>query len=385
MADSDEYHKAVQGRVQNLLSGRKDQDTDKRALEVIVEGMKTYRSFKEERAKEDSKPDISEDRRRDRSRKRQYDTARDKQRNRPRYERHESPRIKRREKGRDRQRHERSIPDLVLEGPSNNDPRYMMSGENAKASKFPDRAQVSPHGSFHRPRIRHRKFTAPADQGRYTEFPTRRQDPDKSFYVDLPKFKAKKVLTLGLGDHFINTYKHIKAEHEGEYRSKRKKKAIVKGSESGEDWQNGEEARKEVRRLHEDGNGRRVVDLVPRKCLEDAISLMAKVLVPSPDRLSPRLQHERNIKRDEIKSPEGRVLGESDVLSSLQTENENHDIPVSPREDGKSAANVGQLGHEEALCSQDAEVHEHAQAVEGQKQAGSDEGSNDTETLYIPH
>ena len=44
--------------------------------------------------------------------------------------------------------------------------------------------------------------------------------PDGTLFGSLPKYKAKAGLALGFGDHVLNTYRHIKAEHRAGHRAR---------------------------------------------------------------------------------------------------------------------------------------------------------------------
>jgi len=44
--------------------------------------------------------------------------------------------------------------------------------------------------------------------------------PDDTLFGSLPKYKAKAGFALGFGDHVLNTYRHIKAEHQAGYRAR---------------------------------------------------------------------------------------------------------------------------------------------------------------------
>ncbi|KAG9185249.1 hypothetical protein G6011_07793 [Alternaria panax] len=55
MPVDDEYRKQVQGKVQDLLSGRREKPTLKLVVEAVVEGVRLYRSYKKERAAEEKK------------------------------------------------------------------------------------------------------------------------------------------------------------------------------------------------------------------------------------------------------------------------------------------------------------------------------------------
>ncbi|KAF1943096.1 hypothetical protein EJ02DRAFT_421518 [Clathrospora elynae] len=99
--------------------------------------------------------------------------------------------------------------------------------------------------------------TGESDQPMY-QIPSPKDDKMKTLngtpFGELPKFKPKAGLALGLGDHFLNIYKHIKAEHEAEHRSKgffekkfddrrQKKPHAKKGTTDG-----GQRAREKVRK-----------------------------------------------------------------------------------------------------------------------------------------
>ncbi|KAI4645123.1 hypothetical protein J4E93_005923 [Alternaria ventricosa] len=53
MPDDDAYRKQVQGKVQDLVSERHEKSGAKLVIEAVVEGVKLYRSYKEEKAAEE--------------------------------------------------------------------------------------------------------------------------------------------------------------------------------------------------------------------------------------------------------------------------------------------------------------------------------------------
>jgi hypothetical protein len=50
--------------------------------------------------------------------------------------------------------------------------------------------------------------------------PRQQRGPDGTPFGSLPKYKSKAGITFGLGDYLINTYRHIKAEHDVGYRTR---------------------------------------------------------------------------------------------------------------------------------------------------------------------
>ncbi|CAO2650846.1 Nn.00g091430.m01.CDS01 [Neocucurbitaria sp. VM-36] len=71
-----------------------------------------------------------------------------------------------------------------------------------------------------RSRSRTRNPLPSAGPAHVSRSPTRPKGPGGTPFGELPKFKVKTGLALGFGDHFMNTYKHIKAEHDAGHRSR---------------------------------------------------------------------------------------------------------------------------------------------------------------------
>jgi hypothetical protein len=121
-----------------------------------------------------------------------------------------------------------------------------------KETPRPERKRShTPHRS-HRRKARRRSSSRQRDRSRTKQSdlragcvgesrsPTRQQKgPDGTPFGSLPKYKSKAGIAMGLGNHFMNTYRHIKAEHDAGHRTKgvietaldemRKKRADAKG------------------------------------------------------------------------------------------------------------------------------------------------------------
>ncbi|KAF1852209.1 uncharacterized protein K460DRAFT_392321 [Cucurbitaria berberidis CBS 394.84] len=253
MPDSEEYRKEVQTRIQDLLSGRRERDPHlssvskgRLILEGIVEEAKIYRMHKEEEVRKAREQEQRWGRRmRHRSRERHPQGHRHRADSRDKYR--DRSRERRRDRAGDGHRErpqERGIPDPVTEGPPQHD--WLMTGGAGPKSTFspdafqPPDPQISslgspkevasaeekhPHDDDARrqrsgSRHRHRKASPTPGRVGASRSPPRRKGPDGTPFGELPKFQVKKGLALGFGDHFMKTYKHIKAEHDAGHRSK---------------------------------------------------------------------------------------------------------------------------------------------------------------------
>ncbi|KAL6710758.1 hypothetical protein ACN47E_007815 [Coniothyrium glycines] len=260
--NDEEYRQEVQGHIQDLLSERRPRDphlsqvsTQRLILEGVVEAVKSYRLHKEEKvqmAKEEeqqnrqrmsdrSKRRSSKSRHRDQSRARHEDRSHRSNRDRLHEgnhgERNEGPQGRSRSRERRRHRRIREIVDPVDHSDSAGNSAYMMSGgagpvdtrptvdtsghNHETLSQGSEQAQTSttcttsiePVKEMGKPSSssRRRERLGPAPVSRS---PTRRKGPDGTPFGQLPHKGG------GLVDHFMNTFKHIKAEQEAGHRPK---------------------------------------------------------------------------------------------------------------------------------------------------------------------
>ncbi|KAF2036164.1 hypothetical protein EK21DRAFT_83874 [Setomelanomma holmii] len=224
------YRMQVARNIQDLLYGARPRDphlsnvsTGRLILEGVVENVKIYRLSKEEearKAKEGKKMGKGEhgkghhrgrphERHRHRHRHRSGDRKHGHHRGRSlegRQRRDDSVARDHRRRPHGEGSHDRpsergfdrNIPDLVTEGPPDNNPEYMMTGGAGPAGTLP-------------------REVAPEKCGRsgVSRSPTRRRGPDgQTLFGQLPKKKPG----VGFTEHAVNTYKHIKAEHDAGYR-----------------------------------------------------------------------------------------------------------------------------------------------------------------------
>jgi hypothetical protein len=208
--ESEEYRNQVQTRIQDLLAGKRPRDpylsaisTRRLILEGVIEEVRIYRLRKEEKLRAERENEVKMSRHGDRYRrsneKRQGRRIEDSGEI---YHRHRS-RDRSRRQGRSQQRDipnpvAEGITDPVTSGRSEDNPELSMTGGAGSAGT------LSPMDQHRRSRSRRRS-------------PTRRHGPDgKTPFGELPK----RVAGMGFGAHFVNTYRHIKAEHEAGHRSR---------------------------------------------------------------------------------------------------------------------------------------------------------------------
>ncbi|KAH5044713.1 hypothetical protein HBI70_153650 [Parastagonospora nodorum] len=227
---SEAYRNQVQTRIIDLVSGNRPRDphlstvsTQRLIIEGIVEEIRIYRLDKEEKARREKERRKREKERRKREKRRMAE-HRHGSGERHRYEgrgrRHHRDRSgehDRRRGSRDRSRdasshkrrhgrNDRGISDPVTEGRPDPNPDLMMTGGAGPAGALPP-TRKSPSRPHH------------AKPGRavVSRSPTRRHGPDgKTPFGQLPK----KVAGVGFVAHALNTYKHIKAEHDTGHRSR---------------------------------------------------------------------------------------------------------------------------------------------------------------------
>ena len=243
MPDSNAFREKVQGRIQEFLARSKDRSRGEVFCEGIVEGVELYRMFLEEQREEkDGKDPKAEKKRRVRD-KDGHSSKPHKERHRHEHRRkkhsghdEKSPGRHRRrshpkdgeevkEKHRKRSRschkdkssrkHRNQSPqnepsisrevdddslDPLTEGSPENDTQYLMTGGAGPPGTLPT---SSPH-----PR-------------EISPLPSRQESgPGQLPLRELPKFKRKKGLAFGFGDHLVNVYKHVTAEQNAGIRSR---------------------------------------------------------------------------------------------------------------------------------------------------------------------
>jgi hypothetical protein len=276
-ANQDQYRGEVQTRVQDLLSGNRSRDphlsavsTGRLILEGLVEELKIYRLHKEEKARDGVRKERGrrrgmsgrehrgrerrdgeghrrhhrssdgERKHRHRSRSRSLDRHASKERSHGHSEKH------RRRHHRDRS-HERSTSrskyrrhrrrhhcSPVTEGPHDPNPELMMSGG------------AGPPGTLSRPeqdqrQNQRRKFRS-RSRSRSRERQIRRS------IIPCGPDAPKKVAGTGLGEHFLNTYRLIKAEHQDGRRERGFLERKVDGWRSKDSSSNKQDTGKEVER-----------------------------------------------------------------------------------------------------------------------------------------
>ena len=147
--------------------------------------------------------------------------------------------------------------DAVTEGKPDTDPKYMATGAAGPAGT------VSPRYSTQASLIKQKVLSAAPGRAGGTAHAN-----------DLPKFKIKKDLALGFGEYCVNTYKHVKAEHDAgvrekgwaekriaELRGKQKKKiGGQRGMDDGDRRQRGKGEHRDEREREGTGRGVRRKD-----------------------------------------------------------------------------------------------------------------------------
>jgi hypothetical protein len=268
---SQEYRQQVQNRIQDLVSGARPRDprlssisTSRLILEGVVEEVRIYRLHKQEKAREAKEERKREKKRmsgnghgrreghrhkhddgeggyrhkhRDRSGERHGHRYRersgerhgkgDRRRHRQRSEegnRDDQTHISR-DGGHDTSRHrhrsrshQRDFSDPVTESQLDPNPNLLMTGGAGppghlpKGSQHPHHRPHSPFSSRNEPR-----GTPKAGQAGASTSPTHRHGPDgKTPFGHLPARAAG----VGVAAHFLNKYKHIKAEHDAGHRER---------------------------------------------------------------------------------------------------------------------------------------------------------------------
>jgi hypothetical protein len=299
----DQYRNGVQTRVQSLLSGTRPRDphlssvtTGRLILEGLVEELKIYRLHKEEKAREEKEREKGRNRRmgdheererhhhrrhrsrdgslscgheerkhrhRERSRSRERHESRDKGHR----ERHKSKdrshghrehhrrrhlhrdRSRERSRGRSRHHHRRHRHrSPVTDGPRDPNPKLIMSG----GAGPPGTVSPVPERRRSRSRSRSRSRRRSSDHRSHSKAQGLRQGPDgKTAFGKFPK----KAVGVGVVGHVMNTYRHIKAEHEAGHRDRGVLERAVdgwrgkggSGRDSGKQRQRGDRRRGEER------------------------------------------------------------------------------------------------------------------------------------------
>ncbi|EUC50447.1 hypothetical protein COCMIDRAFT_32270 [Bipolaris oryzae ATCC 44560] len=114
----------------------------------------------------------------------------------------------------------------IRDRPANRSSRYQtpwqeLNKESAQTSHSQRRDETEASRSHHQSRGEQRHLGAREGRVGASDSLTRQQrGPDGTPFGSLPKYKAKPGMTFGLGNHFMNTYRHIKAEHDAGYRPK---------------------------------------------------------------------------------------------------------------------------------------------------------------------
>ena len=230
---SESYRNQVQTRIIDLVSGKRPRDphlstlsTQRLILEGIVEEIRIYRLGKEEKKRKEKDKKKREKRRmtghdrersrsEERRRRRHEGSGRRRHHDRSGERDHAHLRHRSRDRSRDRRRHgrpDRGISDIVTEGRADPNPDLMMTGGAGPAGTLP-LTPPFPHPPPPPPLPHHPN---PGKVG-VSPSPTRRHGPDgKTPFGQLPK----KAAGVGFAAHALNTYKHIKAEHEAGHRSR---------------------------------------------------------------------------------------------------------------------------------------------------------------------
>ncbi|EMD69288.1 hypothetical protein COCSADRAFT_341162 [Bipolaris sorokiniana ND90Pr] len=247
MPNDDQYRKAVQSAVEDIASKRHTKSSSQLVIEAVIEGVKLYRSYKKEEKKEKRK-DKQKDHRGRRKRDGMNDNQRDgdyQRHNHAPYERTDGSRERHqrqhhnRPRGRDHEQYsdsshsryqcgsnEEHYKDRKRDCPVSRASRYQtpwqeLKKENAQTSHPQHRDGIEASRSHHQSRAEQRHPGARTGRIGASDSPTRQQrGPDGTPFGSLPKYRSKPGMTFELGNHFINTYKHIKAEHDAGYRSK---------------------------------------------------------------------------------------------------------------------------------------------------------------------
>lgn len=268
MPDDDQFRKTVQRAVEDIISKRHDKSTSQIVIEAVIEGMKLYRSYKKEEEEERRKGEQKKQRGRrkrysmgnsPRDRKHQHHSHAPYERTDGLRERHQRQHHNR-SRSRDHEQHRDSSHSRYQY--SSNEEHYIGRKRDRSASgasryqapwqELKKSSAQTPHAqhrdkmeasrSHHQSRAEQSHPGALAGRVGASYSPTRQQrGPDGTPFGNLPKYKSKPGITFGLGNHFINTYKHIKAEHDAGYRPKgfiekaldevRKKKLDIKTRE----------------------------------------------------------------------------------------------------------------------------------------------------------
>lgn len=221
---SPSYRDQVDGRLQGLLTGNQPRDpqlrqasTGRLILEGVVENVKIYRLYKEEKAREAKEKGKRKKRRSmgghghgnrdgERHRCRRHGEDRD-------GERHRRNRRTERSATRDRRDGSRGRDGSTCRLLPDHEHEHMMTGGAGPVGTLHSRGSSPEHGPRSRSRSRRRR--ASPKSGRAS--PTRRHGPDgKTPFGELPK----KAAGVGFVMHALNTYRHIKAEHEAGHRSR---------------------------------------------------------------------------------------------------------------------------------------------------------------------
>lgn len=110
------------------------------------------------------------------------------------------------------------MPDPVTEGPRDNNPDFMATGGAGPVGTL----STNHHELSRHPDAPLRPLAPSPIPGNTAASPppTRRRGPDGTPFGALPKYTRKKGSVLGFGEHVMNTYKHIKAEHDAGHRSR---------------------------------------------------------------------------------------------------------------------------------------------------------------------
>lgn len=326
--DIEDYRAQVQNRVQDLVSGIRPRDphlssfsTRRLILEAVVEELRIYRIRRQREIMDRAEREREQERRRhrrhgddnghrhrhrhrhhhgDEARRRRH-RSRSRHRDEERHERHERSRSRRR-------RRDRELPDPVIEGRPDMNPDFMMTGgagpagslhENAAPQRrsrsrsrdithplrrqrrvsdlrqAPDRAtqaevqpraQTSPHRSRSRCRSRHhrerRKKKPSAALAGLHHPPQRQLGPD-----GITPFGAVPSRTAGIGlaAHVMNTYKHIKAEHDAGHRTRGVLERTVDGwrGKEAKEKSTVEKKQSEGRRGKDHGRPQRTYEILP--------------------------------------------------------------------------------------------------------------------------
>ncbi|KAH7561859.1 hypothetical protein BM1_02963 [Bipolaris maydis] len=93
---------------------------------------------------------------------------------------------------------------------------------NALASHHSQHLNETDHSRSHHQSRAEQRHTGARERrvGASDPLPRQQRGPDGTPFGSLPKYKSKPGIAFGLGDHFINTYKHIKADYDAGYRSR---------------------------------------------------------------------------------------------------------------------------------------------------------------------